>query len=83
VKGPVWNETKPATRLDWSAVDETTPKWTEDKCGPAVLSMRIDLALESEKPSAKGAVESKQSIFSGNWFGPTVGISHSWVRCVR
>ena len=83
VEGPIWNETKPATRLDWSTVDETTPRWTEANCGPAVISMRIDLELKSETPGARGVIESKQSIFSSDWFGPTVGISHSWERCVR
>ncbi|KAF2832297.1 hypothetical protein CC86DRAFT_401067 [Ophiobolus disseminans] len=71
INGPVWNDTKPARRLEWSPVNETTPRWTEPTCGPTILSIRIDLELKSENSNAKGAIESKQSIFSGDWFGPT------------
>jgi hypothetical protein len=83
INGPVWNETRPATRLDWSTAEAAREKWTELQCGPAVISMRIDLELKAARPNAKGVIESKRSPFTGDWFGPTVGISHSWEPCVR
>lgn len=83
VEGPVWNETRPANRLDWSTVEAASPRWTEAQCGPATISMRIDLELRAERDGARGVIESKQSIFSGDWFGPTVGTSYTWEPCIR